>query len=76
MGKTKLITLNIKLPDHFWMKKYKMAFSFPKRKEVWAVELDLLTEFDRVCKKYKLRYFADGRYFIRRNKTWWIHTLG
>ena len=30
-GKTKLITLNIKLPDHFWMKKYKMAFSFPKK---------------------------------------------
>ena len=53
-----------------------MAFSFPKRKEVWAVELDLLTEFDRVCKKYKLRYFADGGTFIRRNKTWWIHTLG
>lgn len=27
------------------------------RKKMWAVELDLLIEFDRVCKKYNLRYF-------------------
>ena len=28
-----------------------------RRKQVWAVELDLLFEFDRVCKKHNLRYF-------------------
>lgn len=28
-----------------------------KRKKIWAVELDLLREFDRVCKKYNLKYF-------------------
>ena len=26
-------------------------------KNIWAVELDLLLEFDRVCKKYNLKYF-------------------
>jgi len=28
-----------------------------KRKKIWAIELDLLLEFDRVCKKYGLKYF-------------------
>lgn len=28
-----------------------------KRKKIWAIELDLLREFDRVCKKYNLKYF-------------------
>ncbi len=28
-----------------------------KRKKIWAIELDLLREFDRVCKKYGLKYF-------------------
>lgn len=29
-------------------------------KELWAVELDLLDQFKRVCDKYGLRYFAAG----------------
>jgi len=28
-----------------------------KRKQVWAIELDLLIEFDRVCRKHNLRYY-------------------
>lgn len=31
-----------------------------KMKKVWKVELDMLEEFDRVCKKYNLTYFADS----------------
>lgn len=30
------------------------------RKKIWSVELDLLMEFDRVCNKYNLIYFANG----------------
>ncbi len=30
-----------------------------KRKKVWAVELEILEQFDAVCRKYNLRYFAD-----------------
>lgn len=28
-----------------------------KRKKIWAVELDLLLEFDRICKEYELKYY-------------------
>ncbi len=31
-----------------------------KTKEIWAIELDLLKEFIRVCKKYGLTYYAIG----------------
>lgn len=31
-----------------------------KRKKIWAVGLDLLIEFDRVCKKHGLKYFLIG----------------
>ena len=27
------------------------------RKKIWAVELELMLEIDRVCKKHNLRYF-------------------
>lgn len=30
-----------------------------KRKKIWAVELGILEELDRVCKKYNLRYLAE-----------------
>lgn len=31
-----------------------------ERKKVWAVILDLIVEFDRICKKHNIRYFLDG----------------
>ena len=30
------------------------------RKKIWAVEIDLLLEFDRVCKKHNLKYFFEA----------------
>lgn len=31
-----------------------------ERKKVWAVILDLILEFDKICKKHNLRYYLDG----------------
>lgn len=31
-----------------------------KRKKMWMVEIDLLIEFDRICKKHGLKYFLIG----------------
>lgn len=29
-------------------------------KEIWAVELSILKEVDRICKKYGINYYADS----------------
>lgn len=42
----------------FFTEEYKCGFKVDVlRKKVWAIEIDLLLEFDRVCKMHGLRYF-------------------
>lgn len=56
-----MITLNTSLPEHFLEEENRCKYIVSsKMKEIWAVELDLLAEFQRVCKKYNLQYFACG----------------
>lgn len=47
------------LNDNFFIEETKNDFQVStERKELWAVLLDLLREFQKVCKKYDLQYFA------------------
>lgn len=56
-----MIQLKIQLPNGFLNGEVQDGYYVsPKMKEVWAVELDLLSELDRVCKKHCLKYYADG----------------
>ncbi len=56
-----MVELKIKLPEHFLDEEVRLDYTVTKKmKEVWAVELDLLAEFDRVCKKYDIKYVADS----------------
>lgn len=56
-----MVDLKITLPEGFLDEEERCGYTVThKMKEVWAVELDLLAEFQRVCKKYSIRYFADG----------------
>ena len=46
------------LPVEFFKEEYIDGFWVDeKRKKIWAVALDLLLEFDRVCKKHNLKYY-------------------
>jgi len=48
-------------PESFFQEEDRLGFHIDlNRKELWAIELDMLYEFDRVCKKLNLRYFLDG----------------
>lgn len=56
-----MVDLKIELPTNFLNKEERSNFIVDsKMKEVWAVELDLLNEFQRVAKKHNIRYIASG----------------
>ena len=45
-----MVDLKLQLPDGFLNEEVRCGYTVTKqRKEVWAVELDLLQEFMRVC---------------------------
>ena len=55
--------MNIKLdiPESFYAGEEKCGYYVsPEMKKVWAVELDLIVEFARVCEKYGLKWWIDA----------------
>lgn len=57
----KMVDLNISLPENFFDEEERCGFVVTRqRKEIWAVELDLLAEFSRVCEKHGIKWFLDG----------------
>lgn len=57
----KMVDLKLQFPEGFFDGETRCGYYIsPEMKKVWAVELDLLSEFIRVCKKNSLRFFADG----------------
>lgn len=56
-----MVDLNINIPEGFLDEEIRCGHTVTqKMKEIWAVELDLLAEFQRVCEKYHLKYYASG----------------
>ena len=56
-----MVDLNLEFPNGWFDEEGRCGFNVDRqRKEIWAVELDLLAEIQRVCKKYNIQYFADG----------------
>lgn len=56
-----MVDLKITLPKDFLQEEKRDNFIVSSAmKEVWAVELDLLAEFQRVANKHKINYIASG----------------
>lgn len=56
-----MLPIKIELPGGFLEEEIRCGYTVTAEcKKLWAVELDLLAEFDRVCRKHGLTYFADG----------------
>ena len=56
-----MVKLNLQLPDGFLDEEKRCGYLVSsKMKQVWAVELDLLNEFQRVANKYGIKYIANG----------------
>ena len=56
-----MVNLKLKLPPDFLKEEERCGYLVSgQMKEIWAVELDLFAEFDRVCKKHNITYFASS----------------
>ena len=56
-----MVDLKISLPKGFLDEEVRDGYKVShEMKKVWAVELDLLAEFQRVCKKHDIKYIASG----------------
>lgn len=56
-----MVKLKLNIPEEFYKKEVRRDYTVSTdMKKVWAVELDLLAELDRVCRKYNIKYCADG----------------
>lgn len=56
-----MVNLNLSIPPDFFKSEERCGYHVSsKMKEVWAVQLDLYAEFDRVCKKCDIQYVASG----------------
>ena len=54
-----MVPLKIDLPEHFLDEEIRCGYTITKHmKEIWAIELDLLSELQRVFEKYNIPYFA------------------
>jgi lipopolysaccharide cholinephosphotransferase len=53
------LPIKIDLPEHFLEEEVRCGYVVTeKQKKIWAIELDLLVEFMRVCDKYHLQWFV------------------
>ena len=54
-----MVKLKIDLPQDFLKEEVRCDYTVSKEmKEIWAVELDLLAEFMRVCDENNIQYYA------------------
>lgn len=56
-----MVDLQVKIPDGFLDEEVRCDYLISSQmKKVWAVELDLLYEFQRVVRKYDIKYIANN----------------
>ena len=55
------LPIKLPLPKHFLEEEVRCGYRVTEKlKKIWAVELDLLNEFQRVCKKHNIKFTIFG----------------
>ncbi len=55
------LPIRCKIPETFFNEEVRCDYLVTKEiKELWAIQIDLLEELKRVCRKYNLEYYADS----------------
>lgn len=61
MGDNNIMIITHEIPNKFYDEETRNGYYISeKTKKIWIVELDLLSEFMRVCKKYNILYYAES----------------
>ena len=56
-----MVDLNIELPEGFLDEEIRCDYVVSSdMKKVWAVEMDMLSQLQKVCEKHNIKYFASG----------------
>lgn len=56
-----MVQTELQIPADFLKEEVRSGYAVTsKMKEVWAIELDLVYQVQKICKKYNIEYFADG----------------
>ena len=56
-----MVDLRLKLPEGFLEEEDRGGYLVSRKmKELWAIQLDLLVEFDRICRKHRIPYTVSG----------------
>ncbi len=56
-----MLPIKLKLPDGFLEEEVRCGYTVTaEAKKLWAVELDLLNELDKVCKAHNIKYYANA----------------
>lgn len=56
-----MVDIKLQIPDSFYQEEVRCGYTVShEMKQIWAVELDLLNEFMRVCQKHNLTFYADA----------------
>lgn len=56
-----MLPIKLKLPDGFLEEEVRCGYTVTaETKKLWAVELDLLNELDKVCKAHNIKYYANA----------------
>lgn len=56
-----MVKLNLDIPKDFYKEEVRCDYKITSEmKKVWAVELDLINELDKICKKHNIKYIADS----------------
>lgn len=56
-----MVNIDLKIPEEWFASEIRGNDYIPReKKELWAIQLDMLYKVQEICEKYHIRYFADA----------------
>ena len=57
----KSLNIDLDIPANYFIDEYRLGYYISNiKKQVWAIELDILDKIQKVCEKHDIKYYADA----------------